>query len=222
MKPSRLFNVLLAFGVLALSACATETHRVVESPKVASVNSSYSGKQHPIILGKFNNRSDYLRGAFYSGEDKLGNQTKTIAKSQLQQTGRFAVMDRENMKALAEEANYGGQQQQIKGARYIISGGVTEFGRKTTGDRQLFGILGSGKNQIAYAKVTINVVDVTTTQIVHSVEGAGEYQLSNREVLGFGGTAAYDSTLNGKVLSLAIIEAVNVLVADVDSGKLSF
>jgi curli biogenesis system outer membrane secretion channel CsgG len=44
--------------------------------------------------------------------------------------------------------------------------------------------------------------------------------LSNREIIGFGGTASYDSTLNGKVLDLAIKEAVNHLVEQVDAGAL--
>jgi len=50
------------------------------------------------------------------------------------------------------------------------------------------------------------------------VQGAGEYELSNREIIGFGGTAGYDSTLNGKVLGLAIREAVNNLVNGLESG----
>ena len=87
------------------------------------------------------------------------------------------------------------------------------------GDHQLFGILGRGKNQIAYAKVTLNVVNVNTSEVVYSVQGAGEYNLSNREVLGFGGTAGYDATLNGKVLDLAIREAVNRLVTGIESGQ---
>lgn len=38
-------------------------------------------------------------------------------------------------------------------------------------------------------------------------------------MLGFGGTAGYDSTLNGKVLDLAIREAVNRLVDGVQQGE---
>jgi len=51
------------------------------------------------------------------------------------------------------------------------------------------------------------------------VQGAGEYALSNREVLGFGGTAGYDSTLNGKVLDLAVRQAVDALVTKFESGQ---
>jgi len=94
-----------------------------------------------------------------------------------------------------------------------------EFGRKETGDQQLFGILGSAKTQVAYSKVTLNIVDVTTSSVVYSVSGAGEYALSNREVIGFGGTAGYDSTLNGKVLDLAVREAVDRLVEGLEQGQ---
>ena len=84
---------------------------------------------------------------------------------------------------------------------------------------QLFGLLGRGKAQVAYAKVTLNIVNSVTSEVVFSSRGAGEFELSNREVLGFGGTAGYDSTLNGKVLDLAMREAVNNLVAAKDAGQ---
>lgn len=97
-------------------------------------------------------------------------------------------------------------------------GDVTEFGRKEVGDRQLFGILGRGKSQIAYAKVTINIVNPKTSEVAFSTQGAGEYSLSEREIIGFGGSSSYDSTLNGKVLDLAIRDAINNLIASMDSG----
>lgn len=84
-----------------------------------------------------------------------------------------------------------GQQQKLKGASYVITGDVTEFGRKEVGDHQLWGILGRGKTQVAYAKTTLNVVNVQTSEVVYSVQGAGEYTFSNREIIGFGGTASY-------------------------------
>ncbi len=159
-----------------------------------------------------------MNGIFSDGVDRLGNQSKTILMTHLQQTGRFNVLDRANMQELKEEAGIKGQSQQLKGATYLITGDVTEFGRKEVGDRQLFGILGRGKSQVAYAKVNLNVVNVQTSEVVFSSQGAGEYELSNREVIGFGGTASYDSTLNGKVLDLAIREAVNNLVSGIESG----
>lgn len=204
--------------VLLLTGCATESSRSLEVPKVTSYGTQYQGQRSPIAVGKFDNRSSFQRGIFSDGIDRLGNQAKTTLMTHLQQTNRFNVLDRTNMDEIRAESGISGQQQQLKGAAFVITGDVTEFGRKTVGDHQLFGILGRGMTQVAYAKVALNVVDVRTSEVAYSVQGAGEYQLSNREVIGFGGTAGYDATLNGKVLDLAIREAVNNLVIGIESG----
>lgn len=202
-----------------LAGCATETHQVVETPRVQAAAKSYSGPKSTLAVGKFDNRSTFLRGIFSDGVDRLGGQAKTILITHLQDTGRFSVLDRENLDEIKKEAALSGQTQKLKGAAYTITGDITEFGRKEVGDEQLFGIVGSGKKQIAYAKVSLYVVDVATSEVVTSVQGAGEYALSSREVLGFGGTSGYDSTLNGKVLDLAVRQALDALVAKIDSGK---
>ncbi len=219
MERSNFAPALMAALCAALIAgCATETHRTLIPDTVASHGTVYSGPKYTLVVGKFQNRSTYLRGVFSEGPDRLGGQAKTILKTHLQQTGRFSVVDRANMEEIAREAAIRGTAQQLAGAQVAVTGDVTEFGRKTTGDRELFGILGQGKSQIAYAKVALNIVDVRTSEIVYAAQGAGEYALSNREVIGFGGTASYDATLNGKVLNLAITEAVNNLVAGLENG----
>lgn len=210
-----LFSILL---LGSLSGCATERSQSLAVQKVESATQVYNGVRTPISIGKFDNRSNYLRGVFSDGVDRLGGQAKTTLITHLQQTNRFKVMDRDNLSELQQEAGYKKQAQTIQGADYVITGDVTEFGRKETGDRQLFGILGRAKAQVAYAKVNLNVVNIHTSEVVFSSQGAGEYSLSNREIIGFGGTASYDSTLNGKVLELAIREAVNTLVSAIDSG----
>ena len=204
----------------ALSGCATESSQALAVPTVASAARPYAGPRTLIAVGKFDNRSSFMRGVFSDGVDRLGSQAKTILISHMQQTNRFNVLDRDNMAELQQEAAYKRQSQSIKGADFVVTGDVTEFGRKEVGDHQLFGIMGRGKTQVAYAKVTLNVVNIATSEVVYSAQGAGEYSLSNREVLGFGGTASYDATLNGKVLDLAMREAVERLVTGVEAGAL--
>lgn len=208
----------IAFAALA-GGCATESFQTVEAQKPASAGTVYTGTKSTLAVGKFDNRSSYLRGIFSDGVDRLGGQAKTILIGHLQETGRFKVVDRDNMEELAREAKLRGAQQNLKGAEIVITGDVVEFGRKEVGDQQLFGILGSGKKQIAYSKVTLNVVNVLTSEVVYSAQGAGEYALSSREVVGFGSSASYDSTLNGKVLDLAVREAINRLVEGLEQGK---
>lgn len=211
----RLFILVTA---MFLVSCATETSQTVAPKQVTSASTSYSGPKNPISVGKFDNRSTFLRGLFSDGVDRLGSQAKTILVTHLQQSNRFVVLERENMSEIQQEAKLRNKEQNLKGAQFVLTGDITEFGRKETGDQQLFGILGRGKTQVAYSKVSINVVNVLTSEVIFSVQGAGEYALSNREIIGFGGTAGYDSTLNGKVLDLAIREAVNRLVEGVERG----
>jgi curli biogenesis system outer membrane secretion channel CsgG len=210
---------MVVLVIAGLVGCATESHQALTPPRPASAGTAYTAPRSTLMVGKFDNRSSYLRGLFSDGVDRLGGQAKTILIGHLQETGRFRIVDRDNMDEIAREAKLKGQAQSLRGADFTITGDVVEFGRKEVGDRQLFGILGSGKEQVAYSKVTVNVVNVLTSEVVHSVQGAGEYALSNREVLGFGGTAGYDSTLNGKVLDLAIREAINRLVESIEQGK---
>lgn len=212
--------IAFAAAAVSLTGCATESSRSLEVAKVASYNynTQYHGVRTPISVGTFDNRSSFQKGIFSDGEDRLGSQAKTILVTHLQQTNRFNVLNRTNLSALKQESGISGKMQNLKGADYVVTGDVTEFGRRDVGDHQLFGILGRGKSQIAYAKVALNIVNVNTSEIVYSTQGAGEYALSNREIIGFGGTSGYDATLNGKVLDLAIREAVNNLVRAVDNG----
>ena len=214
---AKLIATLLT-AVSLLGGCASTSSKVVETPTVQSYNTAYSGPKSKLAVGKFVNRSSFQNGIFSDGVDRLGSQAKTTLMSHLQQTNRFSILDRDNMDMLSSEAALSGAQQSIAGAKFVVTGDVTEFGRKAIGDKQLFGLLGKGKSQIAYAKVTLNIVDVTTSEVGYSVQGAGEYSLSEREVIGFGSTASYDATLNGKVLDLAIRQVVDKLVIGLESG----
>ena len=219
MKKYLRFIFAAFVAALCFTACqSTESSRAVAAQQTQASYRPYHGQRSPIVVGKFGNRSDFMRGIFSDGEDRLGGQAKTILMTHLQQSNRFSVLDRDNMVEANWEASVRGEEQNIMGASYIITGDVTEFGRKEVGDMQLFGVLGRGKKQVAYSKVSLYVVNIKTTELMYSVQGAGEYELSDREILGFGSTSTYDSTLNGKVLDLAVREAVDRLSEGMDMG----
>ena len=212
------FKAALA-ALCLLTGCATESHQAIVPEAVTSSGTPYYGFKSALVVGQFDNHSTYMRGIFSDNVDRLGGQAKSILITHLQQTGRFNVLDRDNMNEISGEAAIRGEKLRLMGADYVVTGEVTDFGRKEVGDMELYGMLGSGKKQVAYSKVNLNIVDVITSQVVFSTQGAGEYALSDREVLGFGGISGYDSTLNGKVLDLAIREAVNRLVDGIEQGK---
>lgn len=218
---SRFLFTAIAAAVLGGYGCATETSRSLEVAKTVSAATPFHGARVPISVGKFDNRSGFMRGIFTDGVDRLGSQAKTTLIAHLQQSQRFNVLDRDNLAETKQEAQFKSQAQTIRGADFVLTGDISEFGRKDVGDRQLFGLLGRGKAQVAYAKITLNIVNILSSEVVYSARGAGEYELSNREVVGFGGTAGYDATLNGKVLDLAMREAVDNLVKGLDGGQWS-
>jgi len=218
MKKNFSFYSIIIVVIMCLIGCVSESRRSVDVHQTRSSLRSYNGPRASIAIGNFENRSSFQRGIFSDGEDRLGGQAKTILVNHLQQTNRFTVLDRDSMEEARREAEIRGEAQELIGASYVISGDVTEFGNKVVTDYQGFGIFGRGKSQIAYSKVSLNVVDTRTSAVVYSVQGAGEYALSDREVLGFGTSSSYDSTLNGKVLDLAIAEAVDKLAEGIDSG----
>lgn len=218
MKKCIYFVVFMASSLAFIGCAHQEEFRTLAVAKVESAGQTYSGPRAAVSVGRFDNHSAFMRGVFSDNLDRLGGQAQTILVTHLQQSRRFNVLDRTNMGAIKEEAALQKKVQALKGAEFLVTGDVTEFGRKDVGDKQLFGILGRGKTQVAYAKVSLNIVNALTSEVVYSAQGAGEYSLSEREVIGFGGTAGYDATLNGKVLDLAIREAVNNLVAGIDSG----
>jgi curli biogenesis system outer membrane secretion channel CsgG len=209
----------LAAAVLLTACATTESSRTIEPSRTAAAAApAPTGARAPIAVGRFDNRSNFNRGIFHGSADPMGAQSKTILISHLQQTNRFNVLDRDNLDEGRQEAAFRGGAVATRAADFLVTGAVSEFGRREVGDRAFFGVLGRGKQQVAYAKVTLSIVNAVTSEVVYSVQGAGEYSLSEREVLGFGSTAGYDATLNGKVLDLAIREAVDNLVKGIEAG----
>jgi len=135
---SRYWAVLIAS--LALAGCATEASRSLPVAQVATAATPYQGQRTPISIGKFDNKSSFMRGLFSDGVDRLGSQSKTLLITHLQQANRFQMLDRDNLGESQQEAKWSGRAQQTRGAAYVITGDVTEFGRKEVGDHQLFGL----------------------------------------------------------------------------------
>src|SRR2546429_9504611 len=98
-----------------LTGGATESHQALEPAKPASAGTAYTGPRNTLMVGKFDNRSSYMRGLFSDGVDRLGGQAKTILIGHLQETGRFVVLDRDNLEEIAREAKLKGEAQALRG-----------------------------------------------------------------------------------------------------------
>lgn len=94
----------------------------------------------------------------------MRKQALDILSTKLAASGKFILLEREDLEILVAEA--GPEMNQI-GADYIILGSITEFGRKTEGEQKVFS---STKKQTVEAAVSIRLVEVSTGLIIHSEE----------------------------------------------------
>ena len=162
-----------------------------------------------IALGRITNETSYGRSLLRdSAGDPLGKQVSDLLSKSLTESGAYLVFERPDISRLKDEGALTGVKLNIIGVDALIIGSLTEFGRKTFGQ---IGLLSSSKRQVAFAKVDLRVVDVSTGQVFFATSGAGESSTEVESTLGFGSQASYDGTLNDSAIRQAISEAVNRL-----------
>ena len=218
-------NRILAIFAAVLflcSSCATVKKTEVEElpakqPQVSKVLQEEAPKRflkRKVAIARFTNETKYgqtflFDKNFNRDEDRIGKQAMDILSARLAATDKFILLERTDIEKIDRELKMGGLSSLNIQADYLIVGSVSEFGRKETGE---VGIFSRTKRQTAYAKVNVRLVDIYTGQIIYSEEGEGEAFSEAGTVLGVGGRAGYDSTLNDKVISAAISKLTNNIV----------
>lgn len=160
-----------------------------------------------VAIGRFSNETQYAKGLFYDKEnDPMRKQALDILSSKLAASGKFILLEREDLDILVNEA---GPEMNKIGADYIILGSITEFGRKTEGEQKVFS---STKTQTVEAGVSIRLVEASTGLIIYSDEAKGYAETSSKQTLGIGGAAGYDATLSDKAISAALSQLVENII----------
>lgn len=160
-----------------------------------------------VAIGRFSNETQYGKGIFYDKEnDPLGKQALDILSAKLAQSGKFILLERNDLELLAAET---GENMKKIGADYLILGSVTEFGRKNEGQQKVFS---NSKVQTVEAGVSIRIVDAYTGLIIYSDEAKGMAETTTKEVVGIGGQAGFDATLSDKAISAAISQLVENII----------
>ena len=160
-----------------------------------------------VAIGRFSNETQYAKGLFYDKEnDPMRKQALDILSSKLAASGKFILLEREDLDILVSEA---GEGMNKIGADYIILGSITEFGRKTEGEQRVFS---STKTQTVEAAVSIRLVEASTGLIIYSDEAKGYAETSSKQTMGIGGTAGYDATLSDKAISAALSQLVENII----------
>ncbi len=149
--------------------------------------------------------------------------------TELVKSGKFRVMDREQLDALLAEKNLSlsgdvDPKTAIKagkliGVQYFLTGAVTEYGATETGAhgpgvRGLPGFSGGKKTFVAAANARI--IDTTTGEILWADEARGEDTAFKLSVGGFGGGVQGDERQFDKVMK----PVVQQLVASIKAADL--
>ena len=183
---------------------------VVETP-TQQVTDDGMVLKRKVAIGRFSNETQYAKGVFYDREnDPMGKQALDILSTKLAASGKFLLLERNDLSTLLEECQKkGGDAAATIGADYMIIGSITEFGRKNTGKN---GVFSSQKTQTAEAAVSIRLVDVSTGLIIYSDEAKGSAEITTKTTLGVGGQADYDATLSDKAISEAVGQLVENII----------
>lgn len=206
MKTIRTF-LLLGFLVSSQAIGAnTKQPPVVQGSQTAAVSPSLASTsrtlKRKVAIARFTNETAYGRSFLVDQDDNpVGKQALDILSKKLLDTGKFILLERADIGKVNAEIAAASTEGLKNMADYLIVGSITAFGRKTEGEVRVFT---RKKRQVAFAKVTIRLVDVQTGQIIYAEEGSGEAFSEQRTTGGLGPTAGYDSTLNDQVLDAAI------------------
>lgn len=193
MKPLVKITVLLAMALMIAAPIYTSAQDKTIKRKVA--------------IGRFSNETQYAKGLFYDKDnDPMRKQALDILSSKLASSGKFILLERDDLDVLVAEA---GEGMNKIGADYIILGSITEFGRKAEGEQKVFS---STKTQTVEAGVSLRLVEAATGLIIYSDEAKGFAETSTKQTLGIGGTAGFDATLSDKAISAALSQLVENII----------
>ena len=173
----------------------------------APVSAQEKTIKRKVAIGRFTNETQYGKGIFYDKDnDPMRKQALDILSSKLAQSGKFILLEREDLDVLVKEA---GESMNKIGADYIILGSITEFGRKNEGNE---GVFTSSKTQTVEAGVSVRLVEAATGLIIYSDEAKGYAETTTKQTLGLGGTAGFDATLSDKAISAALSQLVENII----------
>jgi curli biogenesis system outer membrane secretion channel CsgG len=217
----KIFRTLFLAIALVLPSCLSESEFTI-TPRHVNLRPDLGDNQKTwIALDGFKCHAGFVRSN--SSKGQIQDQARAILLSHLQQTKSFRIQESVSPDVLKSSLT-GQTVRPLKSPKYIVSGDIIEFGRKETGEWALWGLLTANAKQVAYAKVNLNILNASTSEVVYSVQGAGQFHFSQREYIAasFSGTSSFDWVISGKVLDLAIMEAVNRLSNDLARGNCRF
>lgn len=166
-----------------------------------------------VVIGKVKNYSRF-------GTQRTDSITKDILVSEFSNSGRFNVLERDDLDSVMEELAFSNSlgeksilaKQKFLDTDFIVVGSVTKYELNTTGNTSLFS---KSKEQRAEAVIELKVIDVLNGK-VWTETGEGSASIKFGTVLGTGTYGSYGS-LEQEAFRAAVIQGVEKIVNKIDS-----
>ena len=82
---------------------------IVEEPTIQTAQPQHKTIKRKVAIGRFSNETEYGKGLFYDKEnDPMGKQALDILSTKLAASGKFLLLERNDLAQLLEEANRNG------------------------------------------------------------------------------------------------------------------
>jgi curli biogenesis system outer membrane secretion channel CsgG len=209
--------LIISVLLMAILSSCTYRNKIVQVPQSTqpeiskTLTEPVKTLKRKVAIGRFSNETKAAKGFFATDyTDPHGKQAQDILSAKLTATEKFLLLERSDLDKINEELKIGKMPDSLKvNADYLIVGSVTAFGRKTDGD---VGVFARSLKQTVNATVSIRLVDIYTSQVIYSEEASGEAYSEAKTVVGVGGEAGYDATLDDKAISVAISKLVNNII----------
>ncbi|UCG20728.1 MAG: hypothetical protein JSU80_13595 [Deltaproteobacteria bacterium] len=214
MLKRRRFFLLVAFFaaflfVLSCAGSGKEAKDDEAQPRTLPAF-DYKGKKIPVVIMDFETR---VPGHGW----RVGQGASDMLITALVKTKKYKVYERDRLNSIMKEQKLqmsgavdmstAVQIGKLVGAKYIITGAVTEFGVAKTGAHG-GGYFSVGKQHYR-ATVDVRAVNVQTGEIVFADTGSGALRSRAVSVLGFGGGESYDEKKASESMRLAIDDVMS-------------
>ncbi len=196
----------------------------------------FAAPKKTIAVSEFENKSGW------SGGWKIGWGMQEMMATSLIDTGRFTVLERQDLSSVMAEQDLGASGRtgagsaaavgQLAKAQILISGAVTEFEEKKGGEGAGIGFKGfriGGSHEQAHVAINVRIYDTTTGEVLDSIRVAGSADAGGLKIgysnADFGGDlGGFRKTPLGEATQEAIDEAVEKIARRLKSvpwqGKL--
>jgi curli biogenesis system outer membrane secretion channel CsgG len=221
MLKRRRFFLLVAFFaaflfVLSCAGSGKETKDDESKPRTLPAF-NYSGKKIPIVVMDFETS---VPGHGW----RVGQGASDMLITALVKTKKYRVYERNRLKSIMKEQKLqmsgavdmstAVQIGKLVGAKYIITGAVTEYGVAKSGAHG-GGLFNLGKQRYE-STVDVRAVNVQTGEIVFADTGTGTLKSTAVSVLGFGGGESYDEKKASESMRMAIDDVMSRIYIELD------